>query len=151
MGKLTNLTPALPTLPPRVKMPPKIADSLYTSPEWRRLVADIKRERGRFCERCGGTHRVLGDHIVEVKDGGAQFDRSNIELLCQACHNRKTAQQRARRARFVNPSDLVCLPRPMGHQRFDQECQHLTHCNYLADYTAVGSSLVRCRLKGSGI
>lgn len=99
MGKLTNLKPALSIPPPRVKMPPKIADSLYQSKEWRRLVASIKRERGRFCQRCGGTNRVAGDHIVEIKDGGAPFERSNIELLCQPCHNRKTAQQRARRAR----------------------------------------------------
>lgn len=100
MGKvLSNLAPQLSSLSPLIKAPPKVADSIYLSKEWRRFVADIKRERGRFCERCGSTHRVAGDHIVEVKDGGAPFNRSNIELLCQACHNRKTHQQKARRAR----------------------------------------------------
>lgn len=96
---LKNLPSSIKPLQPIVKTPPKIADLLYTSLEWRRFVAGIKRRRGRYCQRCGSTKRVIGDHIVEVKDGGAPFDPGNIELLCQACHNRKTAQQRARRAR----------------------------------------------------
>ncbi|MGJ8529827.1 HNH endonuclease signature motif containing protein [Maritalea sp.] len=99
MGKLTNLRSSLAVLAPRIKAPPKIADGIYTSPRWRKFIAAIKRERGRFCQRCGGTNRVIGDHIVEIKDGGAPFEQSNIELLCQPCHNRKTAIMKARRAR----------------------------------------------------
>lgn len=99
MGKLTNArigpAPAKSTLRP----PPKIADSFYLSPEWRGLVAQIKRERGAWCQRCGSNHRLIGDHIVERRDGGADLDPMNIELLCHACHQRKTAQAQARRAR----------------------------------------------------
>lgn len=78
---------------------PKKAEGFYTSPEWRGLVADVKRARGSFCQRCGSRHRVIADHIVERKDGGADLDESNVELLCAACHNRKTAAARAARAR----------------------------------------------------
>ena len=62
------------------------------------LVARLKRERGARCERCGSDHRLIGDHVVERRDGGAELDPANVELLCQACHNRKTAAARARRA-----------------------------------------------------
>lgn len=99
MGKLSNLGSPLSTLAPLIKAPPKIVDSIYTSPQWRKFIASLKRERGNFCQRCGSKHRVIGDHINEIRDGGVPFDPNNIELLCQACHNRKTALARKRRAR----------------------------------------------------
>ncbi len=86
------------SMPARVAVPGKRADSLYTSPEWRALMRLIKAQRGNYCERCGSGHRVAGDHIVEVKDGGATLDPTNIELLCQGCHNGKTAAAKAKRA-----------------------------------------------------
>lgn len=86
-------------MPAKVAAAPKVAEPFYQSRAWRSLIASIKRERGNWCERCGSTHRVIGDHIVELKDGGAPLDPSNIELLCQAHHNAKTAKARATRAK----------------------------------------------------
>jgi 5-methylcytosine-specific restriction protein A len=86
-------------LPVKVSAMPKVAEGFYQSREWRQLVARIKRERGNWCERCGSTNRVIGDHIVERKDGGADLDQSNVELLCAKHHAAKTAAARARRAR----------------------------------------------------
>lgn len=100
------LPPRYAALPPRVAPAPKVADRFYSSPEWRALLAEIKLERGRYCERCGSKHRVIGDHRVELKDGGAPLDPSNVELMCQACHNRKTAEARARRARGERNPDV---------------------------------------------
>lgn len=97
--KLTMLKPLAALLPPRVQALPKHVDDFYRSREWRALAADIKAKRGRFCERCGSGHRVIADHIHEMKDGGARLDPANIELLCQPCHNRKTAMAKARRSR----------------------------------------------------
>ena len=82
----------------RVKPLPKPVDAFYSSPEWRRLVADIKRVRGPFCQRCGSNVGLVADHIVERKDGGADLDPSNIELLCAAHHNAKTAEARRKRS-----------------------------------------------------
>jgi 5-methylcytosine-specific restriction endonuclease McrA len=87
-------------MPARVKARPKVVERFYNSPEWRKLVASIKRERGNWCQRCGSGGRgvrVIGDHIVERRDGGAELDPVNIELLCAACHNRKTAKAKAAR------------------------------------------------------
>jgi len=99
MGRLkaAPLGPAM--IGARLKLPPKIAESFYNSKEWRQLVASIKRRRGNWCHRCGSTHRVIGDHIIERRDGGAELDESNVELLCQRCHQRKTADARRKRAR----------------------------------------------------
>lgn len=98
MGKLTAMKPRHGGLVGRVRAAPKVAEGFYQSREWRQMVAGIKRDRGAWCERCGSTERVIADHIVERKDGGADLDPSNIELLCAKHHAAKTAQSRARRA-----------------------------------------------------
>ena len=118
--RLTNLKPSLATLDTRAAKPmPKTADPFYLSVEWKRLVASLIAKRGRRCEGCGKTHeddgspaRLIGDHKVERKDGGADLDPSNIQLLCSreggngrahgdgkrgGCHARKTARARNER------------------------------------------------------
>ena len=97
MVKLKAVKSSISAAPGRLKAPPKLADEFYRSPEWRRLVREIKAERGAWCQRCGSGHRIIGDHIKELKDGGARLERSNVELLCQSCHNKKTAAARATR------------------------------------------------------
>lgn len=85
------------------KPAPKRADPFYLSAEWRALVAAIIRERGARCEdpSCRYPDRVgtrlFGDHIVELKDGGAPLDKTNVMLRCGSCHTRKTNVERARR------------------------------------------------------
>lgn len=87
-------------MPGRVAALPKAADKFYLSNEWRKLVKRIKAERGAWCERCGAGGkgvRLIGDHVVEIRDGGERLDAGNVELLCQPCHNRKTAEAKAAR------------------------------------------------------
>lgn len=80
--------------------PPKVVEPFYTSAPWLNLMASIKRERGARCQDCGRSGvRIFGDHIIELKDGGAALDRRNVRLLCGSCHTRKTAKARAERAR----------------------------------------------------
>jgi hypothetical protein len=40
---------------------------------------------------------VFGDHIVELRDGGAPLDPANVLLRCGRCHTTKTVAERARR------------------------------------------------------
>lgn len=100
MGRLTAVPSRLGMLPSRVTFAPKVAEAFYYSPPWRALVARLKRQRGARCQRpgCGSAKRIIADHIIERKDGGADLDPANIELLCHACHQVKTAAARARRA-----------------------------------------------------
>src|SRR3984893_7228838 len=99
---LKMLAPRLTVLDTRrVRPPPKTAAPFYLSPEWRALVARLIAERGRRCEECGRTRnpdgswlRLFGDHVIELVDGGAPLDPSNIRLLDGACHSRKTAKAR---------------------------------------------------------
>ena len=107
--------PRLGKLPPLVKTadfrtcaprPPTYANRLaadpilgfYNSAPWRNLRASILRERGPNCQKCGAhADRPYCDHVQEIRDGGAQLDPSNVEVLCASCHAIKTGQARARR------------------------------------------------------
>lgn len=107
--RLTGLPRRFAAMPARVQALPKRAEGFYASREWRSLVARLKRERGSWCAKCGAGGRIIGDHIRERRDGGAELDPANIELLCQPCHNRKTAK--ARKLRVEGHADGV---RPKG-------------------------------------
>ena len=63
---------------------------LYSSKSWRALLARLHAERGSICEQCGGMNcEIFGEHIVELKDGGAPLDERNIILLCGSCYTAK--------------------------------------------------------------
>lgn len=106
MGRLKALPPRVATVRNRITVPAKVPDPFYEGNAWREFIRAIKVQRGYVCEvvtcrkDCSSNHRgLIGDHIVERKDGGADFDPSNVMLMCAACHNRKTARERGRRGR----------------------------------------------------
>ena len=82
------------------RVPPKVAESIYTTPEFKDWALKVKKRAGFRCEApgCGRVGvRMFADHIVEVKDGGAKFDLRNGQCLCGSCHTTKTAAERSRR------------------------------------------------------
>ncbi len=72
----------------------------YQSKDWRVLRAAVLRE-SPLCVVCKAKERLIAagvvDHVVPLKDGGARFDRDNLQPLCVSCHNRKTARETAGR------------------------------------------------------
>ena len=51
------------------------------------FCVDCYKERNNFTL---GSHC---DHITAIKDGGDRHDHSNLQTLCESCHNRKSAQE----------------------------------------------------------
>lgn len=98
MGRLVGAGSRIAAPRGRMVAAPKRAEPFYQSPAWRETVRAIRAERGAWCERCGGKRGLVLDHIVERKDGGADFDPANLELLCGRHHAAKTVAARARRA-----------------------------------------------------
>jgi 5-methylcytosine-specific restriction protein A len=72
----------------------------YQSKDWRVLRTAVLRE-SPLCLACKSHGRLVAagvvDHVVPLKDGGARFDRANLQPLCVSCHNRKTARETAGR------------------------------------------------------
>src|SRR5262249_45988520 len=105
MARLRTLKSSrLKHLDTRTTLPmPKEVDEFYRSSPWLELLARIIAKRGRRCEdpKCetpnGPWPRIIGDHVEERRDGGADLDETNVMLRCIVCHNRKTADVRAAR------------------------------------------------------
>ena len=51
-----------------------------------------------LCTQCEAYGRVVPgdvvDHIVERRDGGSDYNHSNLQTLCHGCHNEKTHKER---------------------------------------------------------
>jgi len=82
------------------RVPPKTADDLYSTPQYRVWRDQVISRADGVCEAmgCGRREpRMFADHIVEVKDGGARFDPANGQCLCGKHHTLKTNAERAKR------------------------------------------------------
>lgn len=98
MGRLKRPASRLGGVKERLAAPPKAALPFYHSPEWLAKRRTVIAQRGAWCQICGAGGRLHLDHKVEVKDGGGLLDDDNLQLLCQPCHNRKTAAVKAGRS-----------------------------------------------------
>jgi len=73
-------------------------DPFYSSPSWR---ATRRHYIGMnpFCVICESMGRIteasVVDHIRARELGGEDFDQSNLQSLCESCHNKKRTQERA--------------------------------------------------------
>lgn len=106
MPKIRMLGPRIPTLDTRkVRPEPSRGDpSPYRSERWVKFRKEIIAERGRRCEdpehdpTKSASVRLYLDHIIELKDGGPMYERSNLMLRCPSCHTAKTLRERGKRA-----------------------------------------------------
>ncbi len=76
----------------------------------------ILERAGHICERCGAPnyqpHPVTGSRVVltiaHIHDHSPEnCDPSNLQALCQRCHNRLDAPMRAKNARITRRSRLA--------------------------------------------
>lgn len=65
--------------------------------KWLKVRRWVRAEE-KSCRHCGSRTRLEVDHIIEVADGGAMYERANIQVLCADCHQKKTLRARQMRA-----------------------------------------------------
>jgi hypothetical protein len=67
--------------------------TFYSSKPWRRLRY-AHRKAHPLCRRCGRRAEHI-DHIIDIRTAPERrLDWTNLQALCQACHNAKTASDR---------------------------------------------------------
>ncbi len=103
--------------------------------DWKRVRREAIERDGHKCVNCGtaeilkkvagydpetgaievevhaGGARLEVDHIVEIRDGGAEFDLSNVRTLCHGCHVAKTVA-RTRGWQAEKALKLIRTPQP---------------------------------------
>lgn len=72
----------------------------YHSAAWKRARDLIRIRDNGLCVQCMSEHRItvgtIVDHIIPIKqDWNKRLDESNLQLLCHACHNKKTGAERS--------------------------------------------------------
>lgn len=60
------------------------------------------------------TQATEVDHVVPLEQGGAVFDWSNLQSLCQDCHTDKTRQDLGQKPRPRIGADGYPLAEPKG-------------------------------------
>jgi len=106
--------PYLPKQKPKSWMPKKVEgqtrqydnSSFYQSKQWR-MTRNHYIKSNPLCEQCSRDNKTTGghcvDHIKPVTKGGAKFDESNLQTLCNSCHAKKSAQEAVEYRAGVKP------------------------------------------------
>lgn len=74
------------------------------------IRAKIIKEKGGVCDACGWAHpsnELILDHVLPIALGGAEFEESNLQILCRDCNKTKTAQDMKNIARARSDNRLA--------------------------------------------
>ena len=70
--------------------------NFYHSKAWR-MTRKFYIKANPLCEQCTRDNRTTGgqmvDHIKALSIGGDRFHQSNLQTLCNSCHNKKNAKE----------------------------------------------------------
>jgi 5-methylcytosine-specific restriction endonuclease McrA len=83
--------PWMPEQPKREKQTRKARWHGYGTTRWRKMRARLLALHP-LCVECTGIATVL-DHITSVRDGGDAWAESNLQSLCESCHNSKSGRE----------------------------------------------------------
>ena len=74
-----------------------VKGDFYNSTMWRKVRSSFIADNP-LCVQCQKKGIIkpakVVDHIIRIKDGGANLDKRNLQSLCARCHNSKSAKER---------------------------------------------------------
>lgn len=84
--------------------------SVYGTPAWKAVRKMVLARDGYVCQhrfpKCS-TVATAVDHVIELADGGAPYDPSNLVASCRGCNISKRNRALAARARLAEHSSNV--------------------------------------------
>ncbi|QPX75465.1 putative HNH endonuclease [Serratia phage vB_SmaS_Opt-169] len=73
---------------------------VYQTAEWKRARKICFNTYHGLCANSEKTHGIRRgnncDHIIPLSQGGEPYSQSNLQMLCDECHNTKTAKEKAK-------------------------------------------------------
>ncbi|QUG41255.1 HNH endonuclease [Psychrobacillus sp. INOP01] len=80
----------------------KQSNSFYHATAWKKARSIVKIRDNGLCKECMNDKRItvgsIVDHMIPTKeDWDKRLDLDNLQLLCHACHNKKTGKERAKK------------------------------------------------------
>ena len=94
----------------------------YKGKAWRKCRTGYFQSQHGICERCGGAGRIVHHKKYltpsNITNPSVALDWSNLELLCDACHQKEHQNTRntAESVKFDENGDVIQSPRPMKIQ-----------------------------------
>lgn len=90
----------------------------YSTANWQ-AIRRKQLAKHPLCQGCVGiVPATVADHIRRITEGGAKRDPANLQSLCRACHQDKTAAERAGKT-WTPPAHRGCFadgsPRDPAH------------------------------------
>lgn len=99
IAPLRRLQPRISTLNTSVvRTLPRKTESVYSTQMWRDARTQALKRARYTCSALGCSRnrcRLFVDHIIELRDGGAPYEQSNLQVLCGEHHTLKTNAVRA--------------------------------------------------------
>lgn len=76
------------------------ANSFYHSKEWRKVRDYVIAKQMNTCQFCGDivTDKKIVDHLIRREYCNNPLDTSNLNVLCQTCHNFKSNMETSMKA-----------------------------------------------------
>ena len=75
---------------------PRERREVYATKRWKALRAKVLLSAGHMCARCRREWRrslaVLVHHVEPIRQGGDPWNESNLEPVCNACHEAAHAE-----------------------------------------------------------
>ena len=70
-------------------------ETLYSTTAWRKLSKEmrINNPKCNACSQFKSISNLVLDHIIPINQGGAIWDKRNLQVLCGTCHNAKSAAE----------------------------------------------------------
>jgi hypothetical protein len=104
-----------------------------------------------MCQRCGGNRSLDVHHRVALKDGGAPYDPTNLEVLCRSCHRDADKTDRRFFREAPSTSRLVDFSLPDAGKTPEKSREERRSSRNWSDVTHVAEAQPESRDWGDGV
>ena len=107
----------------------EFAKSFYKGKAWRKCSKGYMTSKNYVCERCGGVAVICHHKIYltpgNINDPTITLNWSNLEALCQECHNKEHMQEHSK-VIFADDGNIQCVKESKELSEYKEAAADLT-------------------------